>query len=139
MDDFERYDNTGQGYIALLGAIIRSGIKDEGVDFLRGRDGQRLCWMGELDPEVVWSYARSGERSKKNLSEGIWRRRVNPATASLNGTPSGSNDDPGQLERVPHSARKVLSDARIAERYALVTPAQERHRRPRWYGTAVPV
>jgi len=139
MDGFERHDSTHQDYIALLGAIIRSGIKEEGVDFLHGPDGQRLCLMGELDPEVVWTHARREERSKKNPSEGICRRRVKPATASLDGISIGSNDDPGQMERVPHSARKVLSDARITERYALVTPTQERHRRPRWYGTAVPV
>jgi hypothetical protein len=127
--DFEWYADAHQDYIALLGAIIRSGIKDEGADFLRSPDGQRLCWMGGLESEVVWTQARREQVGKRYSPRGEPRRRVEPTTASFDKTSTDSNNGPGQMERVPHGARRVLSDASVVERYAGVICDQERLRK----------
>jgi hypothetical protein len=61
-------ENSIQGYLDLLAAIIRSGIQDEGVEYLRTPDGQAMCWAGGLDPEVVRSYAQREARGKQTAS-----------------------------------------------------------------------
>ena len=44
-------------YIILIAAIVRSGLKQEGPEYLRTQDGQFWCWMGGIEPDVVWGRA----------------------------------------------------------------------------------
>ena len=136
-NDFDRYGNTYLDYIALLGAIIRSGIQAEGIDYLRGTDGQAYCWLGGLEPGVVWAYAQREKQEKQEREEkesrprGAPRRRVLPSVTSRQGVSANVADDPGEPEEAPRSGRKRLPDASVAERYAFVTLDQEGRRKPR--------
>ena len=40
-------------YIELVGAVIRSGLMQEGPDYLLTYGGQYWCSMGNLDPMIV--------------------------------------------------------------------------------------
>jgi hypothetical protein len=46
-------------YIELVGAIIRSGLKQEGPDYLLTDGGHYWCSIGNLDPALVRSLAIS--------------------------------------------------------------------------------
>ena len=40
-------------YGLLIAAIIRCGLKDDGLDYLQTPGGQYWCLLGNVDPEVV--------------------------------------------------------------------------------------
>ena len=44
-------------YIELIAAIVRSGLRYEGPEYLRTQDGQYWCWMGGIEPDIVWGQA----------------------------------------------------------------------------------
>ena len=136
INDFDRHGNTYLDYIALLGAIIRSGIQAEGIDYLRSTDGQSYCWLGGLDPGVVWAYGQREERRKERPPRGAPRRRVLSRDDSLEEVSADTADDSGEPGEAPRSGRRKLPDASVAERYAFVTPDQEGRRKPRLPGNS---
>ena len=44
-------------YIELIAAIVRSGLEYEGPEYVRTQDGQYWCWMGGIEPDIVWGRA----------------------------------------------------------------------------------
>ena len=40
-------------YGLLIAAVIRRGLKDDGLDYLQTAGGQYWCLLGNVDPEVV--------------------------------------------------------------------------------------
>ena len=81
-------NNAPQGYLDLLAAIIRSAIQDEGIEYLLTPDGQALCWVGGLDPEVVRTYAVREAQEKQSLSAGMKYRHVHHAPGLRGKNPS---------------------------------------------------
>ena len=45
------------GYTELVAAIVRSGLGSEGPKYLQTKGGQFWCWMGGIEPELVWELA----------------------------------------------------------------------------------
>jgi len=42
-------------YIELIAAVVRSGLVQEGREYVLTGGGQYWCGLGGLDPEVVWA------------------------------------------------------------------------------------
>ena len=59
-------------YFELIAAIVKSGLKYEGPEYLRTHGGQFWCWMGGIEPEVVSDLAVN-QRSDANATHS-WDR-----------------------------------------------------------------
>jgi len=44
-------------YVKFIAAVVRSGLEQEGPEYLQTPGGQFWCWLGGLEPQVVWEQA----------------------------------------------------------------------------------
>ena len=51
-----QYQETDR-YFRLIAEIIKSGLRDEGPDYLHTRGGEYWCAVGNLNLEAVWRTA----------------------------------------------------------------------------------
>ncbi len=58
-------------YTQLIAAIIRSGLEEEGPDYLRTAGGRFWCWHGGVEPEVAWAKAKSWLPSRATAEVGL--------------------------------------------------------------------
>ena len=56
-------------YGFLIAAVIRCGLKDDGLDYLQTPGGQYWCLLGNVDPEVV------RERAEATSPDSRFKRR----------------------------------------------------------------
>ena len=45
--------DTNNGYLGLVAAVIRSGLKDESPKYPLTKDGRYWCGLGNINPEYV--------------------------------------------------------------------------------------
>jgi hypothetical protein len=119
--NFERYGSTHLDYIALLGAIIRSGIQEEGIQYLLSTDGQAYCWLGGLDPQVIWTYAQRQQREEEYQTKGAPRRRVPSNDSSGTGISPNPTDDRCEPDYSRDGPTKMQCKVYVAERYGPAT------------------
>ena len=53
----EGYSDKEYEFIGFIAAVIRSGLGEEGPNYLHTPGGQFWCWLGGLEPQVVWEQA----------------------------------------------------------------------------------
>ena len=63
-------------YAELLAAIVRSGLEDEGPEYLRTQGGQFWCWTGGIEPKKVWERAINlgNQRLQHPLAKAVLKR-----------------------------------------------------------------
>jgi hypothetical protein len=66
-------------YFRLIAEIIKSGLRDEGPDYLRTRGGQYWCDVGNLNPDAVWRTAAKPDPRRETRHKADLAESLNPA------------------------------------------------------------